>query len=242
MDIINNFGIEKKNKTYLYDNFDETMISDFRKLKGRFYKKTNHWIFPFSKGKDVSVMKEDNSIGVQTEEEQDNSIGVQTEEEQEDNSIGVQTEEEQDNSIGVQTEEEQEDNSIGVQTDKEEQEDNSIGVQTEEEQEDNSIGVQTDKEEQEDNSIGVQTEEEQDNSIGVQTEEEQEDNSIVSQNSSVGLSTGVLVDNTSGIYSSLDSSCPTTNSVCSQTETIVRDYVYMFKPPTVFYNQIADYM
>lgn len=46
MEILKNFGVIKKKNYYLYDNFDDTMITDFRKLKGRYYKKTNHWVFP----------------------------------------------------------------------------------------------------------------------------------------------------------------------------------------------------
>ena len=46
MEILKNFGVIKKKNYYLYDNFDDTMTTDFRKLKGRYYKKTNHWVFP----------------------------------------------------------------------------------------------------------------------------------------------------------------------------------------------------
>ena len=46
MENIKSYGILKKNHYYLHDNFDKSMEEEFRKLKGRFYKKKNYWIFP----------------------------------------------------------------------------------------------------------------------------------------------------------------------------------------------------
>jgi hypothetical protein len=90
MDIINNFGIVKKKHTYLYNSFDETMSSHFRKLKGRFYKKTNHWVFPFIKEETVETNHKSNTpeneqLGISTleskiENDCNVSIGVQTDE------------------------------------------------------------------------------------------------------------------------------------------------------------------
>ena len=39
MENIKSYGILKKNHYYLHDNFDKSMEEEFRKLKGRFYKK-----------------------------------------------------------------------------------------------------------------------------------------------------------------------------------------------------------
>ena len=89
MEIINHFGVVKKKHTYLYNNFNETMNEDFRKLKGRFYKKTNHWVFPFVK--DENMKLNDNS----SPPEGGSNERVQTcEENQEIISVGIQTEEE----------------------------------------------------------------------------------------------------------------------------------------------------
>ena len=46
MENIKSYGILKKNHYYLHDNFDKSMEEEFRKLKGRFYKKNKYWIFP----------------------------------------------------------------------------------------------------------------------------------------------------------------------------------------------------
>ena len=62
MEILKEFGVIKKNHYYLYDNFDDSMTIDFRKLRGRYYKKTNHWVFPIqneTKIVDESIQKDD---------------------------------------------------------------------------------------------------------------------------------------------------------------------------------------
>ena len=109
METINHFGIVKKKHTYLYNNFNDTMNEDFRKLKGRFYKKTNYWVFPFVKGENVE--ENDNTLALEEEPLISNdqnppgqneivSIGVQTDEEgsidssktvKEDDTLSVQT-------------------------------------------------------------------------------------------------------------------------------------------------------
>jgi hypothetical protein len=92
MDIIGNFGVVKKNHTYLYENFDDTMSVEFRKLKGRFYKKTNHWVFPFvveeveeevsvKETESVKSVKSVSTVGSQIEKIVNISIGIQTDEE-----------------------------------------------------------------------------------------------------------------------------------------------------------------
>ena len=77
MNIINNYGIEKKNHTYLYDNFNDSMNQEFRKLKGRFYKKTNHWVFPFLKTKQ-NITESLLTTTTSKEEEKIKSIAIQT--------------------------------------------------------------------------------------------------------------------------------------------------------------------
>lgn len=110
METINHYGIVKKKHTYLYTNFNDTMNEDFRKLKGRFYKKTKHWVFPFVKDENIQpndgthepspildektlVSNDDNSLNQQ----EIVSVGVQTDEEdssktiKEDDTLSVQT-------------------------------------------------------------------------------------------------------------------------------------------------------
>ena len=87
MEILKKFGIIKKKNYYLYDNFDDTMTVDFRKLKGRYYKKTNHWVFPleienilFEKKECIdSVLKENNNGSNEKDEsiETDKSIEIE---------------------------------------------------------------------------------------------------------------------------------------------------------------------
>jgi hypothetical protein len=89
MEIIHKFGTVKKKHTYLYNNFDDTMKEEFRKLKGRFYKKTNHWVFPFVKEENVKL--NDNSP---TQESVSDEIVQVSEENQEIVSVGIQTDEE----------------------------------------------------------------------------------------------------------------------------------------------------
>lgn len=124
MNIINNYGIEKKNHTYLYDNFNDSMNQEFRKLKGRFYKKTNHWVFPFLKTK--QNITESLQTTTTSKEEEIKSIAIQTNEEEE------IEEEEEIKSIAIQTEEEEEIKSTAIQTNEEEIE------KEEEEEEENS--------------------------------------------------------------------------------------------------------
>ena len=109
METINHFGIVKKKHTYLYNNFNDTMNEDFRKLKGRFYKKTNYWVFPFVKGENVEgndntrTLEEKPLVSNDQNPPDQNeivSIGVQTDEEgsidssktvKEDDTLSVQT-------------------------------------------------------------------------------------------------------------------------------------------------------
>ena len=39
-------GIHKQRKIYLYTTFDKKQAEEYRKLKGRYYKKKNYWVFP----------------------------------------------------------------------------------------------------------------------------------------------------------------------------------------------------
>ena len=89
MEIIHKFGTVKKKHTYLYNNFDDTMKEEFRKLKGRFYKKTNHWVFPFVKEENVKL-----NDNFPTQESVSDEIVQVSEENQEIVSVGIQTDEE----------------------------------------------------------------------------------------------------------------------------------------------------
>ena len=46
MNIILEFAIKKKSNLYLTREVDEATATEFRKLKGRFYKKKGQWVFP----------------------------------------------------------------------------------------------------------------------------------------------------------------------------------------------------
>ena len=49
MDFIKKYGSSQKNRIYIDNSKLENEIVDvkeFRRLKGRFYKKSNQWIFP----------------------------------------------------------------------------------------------------------------------------------------------------------------------------------------------------
>jgi hypothetical protein len=65
MEIIRKYGVMKNNQFCLYDNFDESMTIEFRKLKGKYYKKNNFWSFPkkniFSEDDD-SIEKQENIV------------------------------------------------------------------------------------------------------------------------------------------------------------------------------------
>jgi hypothetical protein len=39
-------GIHKQRKIYLYTTFDKKQAEEYRKLRGRYYKKKNYWVFP----------------------------------------------------------------------------------------------------------------------------------------------------------------------------------------------------
>jgi len=70
MEIIQKYGVLKNNHFCLYDNFNDTMEVEFRKLKGRYYKKNNFWSFPKDNIPNVSkeeVINEYEEVSVQTD-------------------------------------------------------------------------------------------------------------------------------------------------------------------------------
>ena len=215
MEIINHFGVVKKKHTYLYNNFNETMNEDFRKLKGRFYKKTNHWVFPFVK--DENMKLNDNS----SPPEGGSNERVQTcEENQEIISVGIQTEEE--NSI-VNTETITEADESSVET-------KSSGI-SEENQEIISVGIQT---EEENSIVNTETITEADES-SVETKSSGISGSYESDN--------VIIDNFSDHLSSvIDTNSSSSGEETLQTEENINTRVqYKFKPPTIFYHQVGNY-
>ena len=46
MNIIQEFAVRKKTNLYLTREVDDTTAIEFRKLKGRYYRKKGHWVFP----------------------------------------------------------------------------------------------------------------------------------------------------------------------------------------------------
>ena len=94
MEIINHFGIVKRKHTYLYTNFNDTMNEDFRKLKGRFYKKPNYWVFPFVKEANVEVNTNSNEPTPTHDETPLVSNDQNSLDEHETVNVGVQTDEE----------------------------------------------------------------------------------------------------------------------------------------------------
>ena len=181
METINHFGIVKKKHTYLYNNFNDTMNEDFRKLKGRFYKKTNYWVFPFVKGEN----KEGN----------DNTGGLTLALEKEPLVSNDQNPPDQNEIV-----------SIGVQTDEEGSMDSSKIVK-------------------EDDTLSVQTK------TSIVSECYDSENVII-DNFSDHLSSIIETDSISSGQETLQIEEGTTNQAKAE---------YKFKPPTIFYHQVANY-
>ena len=228
MEIIHKFGTVKKKHTYLYNNFDDTMKEEFRKLKGRFYKKTNHWVFPFVKEENVKL-----NDNFPTQESVSDEIVQVSEENQEIVSVGIQTDEE--NSI-VSTKPIS-DADTDANADESTVETKSSGV-SEENQEIVSVGIQTDEE----NSI-VSTKPISD----ADTDANADESTVETKSSGVSESYDsdhVIMDNFSDHLSSVIE----TNSSSSEDETLQMEknrnttkVEYTYKPPTIFYHQVANY-
>ena len=70
MEIIRTYGTPEKSRIYLKDHFDESMKNEFRKLKGRYFKIKNYWVFPKSLITPLSFSENDKTSHIQVRPEQ----------------------------------------------------------------------------------------------------------------------------------------------------------------------------